>query len=107
MDWGNCVSPEGVATLQCVPIIFTNFVNWLLVFGGVVALFYIIYSGIKFVRSGGDQEKVKSARETLTYAIIGLIIIFLSFGIVNVIAALTGTTCIQQFGFGNCDPTTP
>lgn len=101
MDWGDCVQ-EGVATLACVPIIFRNVITWALIVAGILALFYLIYGGIRYIRSGGDQEKVKGARETLTYALIGLIIIVLSFGIINFIAAITGATCITQFGFGNC-----
>lgn len=104
-SWGNngdnCIE-DGVATLNCIPVIFQSVLNWLITFAGVVALFFIIYAGIKYVRSGGDQEKIKSARETLTYAIIGLVIILLSFGIINLIGAITGATCITQFGFGNC-----
>src|SRR3990167_8302336 len=101
MDWGNCVQ-EGIATLQCIPAIFKNIVDWALIFGGVTALFFIIYAGIKYIRSGGEEEKIKSARETLTYAIIGLVVILLSFLIINLISAVTGVTCIKQFGFGNC-----
>ena len=71
-------------------------------FAGVAALFFIIISGIKYIKSGGEEEKIKSARETLTYALIGLVLIILSFAIINIISAITGVTCIKQFGFGNC-----
>ncbi len=102
MGWANCVK-DGIATLQCIPIVFNNIVNWALIFAGISALFLIIYSGIKYIRSGGDQEKIKSARETLMYAIIGLIIILMSFAIVKGIGIITGATCIERFGFGNCN----
>jgi len=102
MDWTGCVSPEGVATLNCIPIVFHNIVNWALILSGTTALFLIIYSGIRFIRSGGDQEKLKGARETLTYAIIGLVIILLSFAIINLISYTTNVNCIKTFGFGNC-----
>lgn len=103
MNWGACVSPEGVATLNCIPIIFGNIVNWALILSGATALFLIIYSGIRYIRSGGDQEKLKGARETLTYAIIGLVIVFLSFAIINLISFVTNVPCIKTFGFGNCN----
>lgn len=102
MPWTNCLSPEGVATLNCIPIVFQNIVNWALIFAGVAALFLIIYSGIKYIRSGGEQEQIKSARETLTYALVGLVVILLSFFIINVISDITQVPCIKQFGFGNC-----
>lgn len=102
MDWTSCLSPEGVATLNCIPIVFHNIVNWALIFSGITALFFIIISGTIYIRSGGDQEKIKGAREVLTYAIVGLVIIFLSFFIINLISYVTKVNCIKEFGFGNC-----
>lgn len=101
MDWGKCVN-SGAASLQCIPAVFKNIITAALLFAGVAALFFIIFSGIKFILSRGDAKKVQSARETLTYAIIGLIVILLSFLIVNIISYITGVGCIKFFGFGNC-----
>ncbi len=106
MDWNSCldktVDPTGVATLQCLPIIFKNVVNWALILAGTAAVFFIILSGIKFITSGGDPKQVEEARKTATWAIIGLLIILFSFGIINIIAGLTGASCIKTFGFTNC-----
>lgn len=102
MDWTSCLSPEGVATLSCIPIVFQNVVKWTFIFAAVVAVFFIIFSGLKFIRSGGQPKLVEDARNTLTYAIIGLIIVLLSFFIINVISDITNVPCIKQFGFGNC-----
>ncbi len=91
-----------VATLNCIPAVFHNIVNWALIFAAVVAIFLIMFSGIKFLRSGGQEKLVEDARNTLTYAIIGLVVILLSFLIINVISDITGVGCIKKFGFGNC-----
>ena len=49
----------------------------------------LIIGGIKYVVSGGDSKKVTDAKNTVLYAIIGLVISFLAFAIVNfVISAL-------------------
>jgi len=92
----------GVATINCVPLLFQNVVTWILIFAGVVALFLIIMSGIKFVTSGGDPKQIDGAKNTLTYAVIGLIVVLLSFTIINFISFVTGTDCIKKFGFSNC-----
>lgn len=94
---------EKVATLNCIPYVFQNVINWALIFAGVAAIFLIMFSGIKFLRSGGQEKLVEDARNTLTYAIIGLIVILLSFFIINVISDITNVGCIKQFGFGNCN----
>lgn len=106
-DWTNCVEgAKQVATLNCIPIIFNNIVNWALILSGTTALFLIVYSGLRYVRSGGDQEKIKGARETLMYAVIGLIIIFTSFAIINLISYVTKADCIKKFGFDSCKQST-
>lgn len=91
-----------VLTIKCIPILFQQVINILLSFAGLVALILIITSGIKYILSSGDAKKAGEAQKTLTFAIIGLVIIFLSFFIVNLIANLTGISCIKQFGFDNC-----
>jgi hypothetical protein len=101
MDWGSCVV-NGVPTIQCIPIIFVNIINAALLFSGVTALAFIIISGLTLMNSAGDPKKVASAKGTLTYAIIGMVLILLAFGIVNVIGNLTGVSCIAVFGFTNC-----
>jgi hypothetical protein len=45
---------------------------------GVVAVVMIIVGGLRYVTSGGDSSKVSSAKSTLIYAIIGLIIVALA-----------------------------
>ena len=102
--WDNCVDPVSkVATLNCIPVVFQNIVNWALIFAAVVAIFFIMFAGIKFLRSGGQEKLVEDARNTLTYAIIGLVVVLLSFLIINVISDITNVPCIKQFGFGNCN----
>lgn len=95
--WASCLEPgTDVATLACIPVVINNVINAALVFSGVLALILIIYSGIKYITSRGDQTAIDSAKKTLTYAIIGLIVIFLSFFIVKLISTLTGVTQIAN-----------
>ncbi len=96
MQWGNCLDKNGVATLACIPVVLNNIINAALVFSGIVALILIIFSGIKFISSKGDQNEIDSAKKTLTYAIIGLIVIFLSFFVVRVIGQITGVEQISN-----------
>lgn len=97
----DCIERD-VPKLTCIPAVFQNLVNWALILAGVVAVFLIIISGYKFISSGGDAKQVEGARQTLTYAIIGLLVVFLSFFIINIISGVTGVTCVTMFGFNNC-----
>jgi hypothetical protein len=67
-------------------------VNFVLTFLGVIAVIMIIYGGMLYVTAGGAQEKVDKGKKILMYTIIGIVIIMLSFVIVNaVLGAGTGT----------------
>lgn len=105
-DWNSlangCVVNE-VATIQCLPAVFTLIIRAALSLAGAVALFMIIYSGIRLVTSAGDPKGVQAARGTLTWAIVGLVVVLLSFFIINIIAYITGAQCINQFGIGTCN----
>ncbi len=52
--------------------------NWFVGFSVVLAVGFIIYSGIQFMTSAGDAEKVASARKMLTAAVVGMTIVLLS-----------------------------
>lgn len=49
---------------------------------GICSIILIIVSAIMYVTSGGDSGKIKSARDTLIYAIVGLVIVGVSQGVV-------------------------
>ena len=79
------------AELVGVDGVFTNITNTILYIVGVVSVIMLIYGGLRYVISGGDSKKVTDAKNTILYAIIGLIISILAFAIVNfVINAVTG-----------------
>ncbi len=50
----------------------TNIIAW---FGGIIAVIMIVYAGFVYVTSGGEQGKIKSAKDIILYAVIGLVII--------------------------------
>ena len=69
--------------------IFKQITNTILYIVGIIAVIMLILGGIKYLTSGGDSKKVTDAKNTVLYAIIGLVVCFLSFAIVNfVISAL-------------------
>ena len=72
--------------------VFTQITNTVLYIVGIISVIMLIYGGLRYVISGGDSKKVTDAKNTILYAIIGLIVSILAFAIVNfVINAITGT----------------
>ena len=58
-------------------------VNTMLFIVGILSVIMIIVSGILYTTSSGDSGKVSKAKNTLTYSIVGLVVAFLAYAIVN------------------------
>ncbi|MBR3329333.1 hypothetical protein IKG29_02280 [Candidatus Saccharibacteria bacterium] len=79
--------------------VFKQVTNTILYIVGIIAVVMLIIGGIKYVVSGGDSKKVTDAKNTVLYAIIGLVIAFLAFAIVNfVISALPSAEPASEAG---------
>ncbi|HZL07950.1 MAG TPA: pilin [Candidatus Dormibacteraeota bacterium] len=69
-------------------------VNVFSIIVGVVAVVMIIYGGFRYITSGGDSGRVGNAKNSLIYAIVGLVIVALAQLIVHFV--LGQTTSIQS-----------
>ena len=67
--------------------LITNVTNVLLFLIGALSVIFIIISGIYYVTSQGNAEQVKKAKNTMVYAVVGLIISILAYAIVNFVIA--------------------
>lgn len=63
--------------------IFETVVNVLLFIVGAIAVIMLIYGGFKYVISGGDAGAVTSAKNTILYAVVGIIVALLAYAIIN------------------------
>lgn len=68
--------------------IIVSVINLILSIAAFAAIIMIIFGGYQYMASTGDQAKVEGARKTLTNAIIGLVIVILSYIILNTVTAL-------------------
>lgn len=71
------------------PVIGT-IIQFIFVVAIVIALVFLVYGGLKWIVSGGDKGKVEEARGTIIAAIIGLVVVFLSYLILSFVLSLFG-----------------
>ncbi|PJA90720.1 MAG: hypothetical protein CO136_00920, partial [Candidatus Levybacteria bacterium CG_4_9_14_3_um_filter_36_7] len=83
--------------------IVTFFVSFLVVIAVLAALLYIILGAFQWITSGGDKTKVESARNHIIAAVIGLIIIALTFVIINVLMQVLGIGSLTNFPIPTLD----
>jgi hypothetical protein len=72
--------------------LITQIINVFSVIVGIIAVIMIIWGGLKYITSGGDSGNVTGAKNTILYAIIGLIIVALAQFIVRFVLAKTAET---------------
>ena len=63
--------------------VFSRITNTVLLIVGLISVIMLVYGGLRYILSGGDSKKVTDAKNTVLYAIIGLIISLLAYSIVN------------------------
>lgn len=72
--------------------IFASIANTLIFVIGAIAVLMIIIGGIRYVTSNGDSKATTSAKDTILYAVIGLIVAIASYAIVNFVVLNIGGT---------------
>ncbi|MFA6392324.1 MAG: hypothetical protein WCW66_06320 [Patescibacteria group bacterium] len=70
----------GTANLQATVL---NIIRWLLGLLGLIGVIMILYAGFTWMTAGGNEEKIEKAKKIISAAIIGLVIIILSWAIVT------------------------
>lgn len=84
------VKPVGDSSDNDLITNITNILNAIIGVLGIVAVVVIILGGIQYMTSAGDPGRVKKAKDTILYGIIGLVICVLAFAIVNFVIANLG-----------------
>lgn len=60
-----------------------NVFNVVLALAGAVAVAFVVFGGIKYMLSQGEPNEIKQSRDTILYSIVGLVVVVISFMLVN------------------------
>lgn len=94
--FGKINPPESIDKLGVGSIGISKFLNNLItliyMIATVVFVFMMLFSGLEWILSGGDKDKVASAQKRITNALIGLAIFAVAFALLNVLGVFTGFT---------------
>lgn len=86
-DTGSVGLPSALPQ-QSISQIIQNVTNVLLFVVGAAAVIGIIYGGFTYVTSGGDENRLRQAKEAIIYSVVGLVIALLSFLIVSFVTGI-------------------
>jgi hypothetical protein len=76
--------------------IITAIVPYLFAAAGIILLLYLLAGGFGYLTSAGDPKKAQEAKAKITNALIGFLIVFASYWIVQIAARVLGIQVIQQ-----------
>lgn len=68
--------------------LFKTILQWALGIAFAIAVIFLIYGGFLYITSGGNEEQATKGKSAVVNALIGIVVIILSFVIVNVVANL-------------------
>ncbi len=75
------------------------FVTYAFIIAAALSAIFIFIGGISFILSGGNDEKVKQAVNTIRYSIIGLIVTILSFTFVTIVGRIFGLDFMNYLSY--------
>ncbi|MDQ7009355.1 MAG: hypothetical protein Q9M94_03640 [Candidatus Gracilibacteria bacterium] len=90
---GNCqIFPEGMNVGDFILTIISLFV----LISGILSIIFILWGGLLLILSGGKDDKIKPAINTIRYAVIGLIVTVVSIFIFPILGGLLGIN-VEQY----------
>lgn len=86
-----------VATIQGLQCLIANVLSVALTLIGIAGFIMLVVGSMRWMLSGGNAQNVEKAKNTMTFAVVGLIVGLSSFIILNLVAEFTGVRSILQF----------
>lgn len=87
-NWGN--DTDAPPNLACLEDLFGNIIQAFVALAGVALFVMLIIGGFKYLMSAGDAKATESARNTIFWAIIGIVIMISSYAVLVAIETFTG-----------------
>lgn len=85
---GACAAGD-VPDISGIFCILVKIISILLLAGGGVALLFLVFGGLRYMASGGDEKAITAAKAAITYAVLGfLITLGAVFGINQILTVL-------------------
>ena len=89
---------EGITTTSSAREFIVNVTNFILSFLGLAAIVVVIYGGVLYITAGGESEKADKGKKSIMYAIMGIVIVLISYALVNTL--IKGATGGEDTGGG-------
>ena len=98
-DLGDCLKFQGASatsTYSGAGSLINNVLPNVYIAGGIVIFFMILFGGFTIIANAGNPDKIKDGTKTITSAIMGLLVLFGSYWIIQIIQVVTGVNILKD-----------
>jgi hypothetical protein len=82
--------PANFALITDLGKLISNAISLLMIVAAIATFFYLVWGGLEWITSGGEKAGTESAKNKITNAFIGLVIVFSAWAIMNVFEKFFG-----------------
>ena len=75
--------------------IVSAFLRIMLVAAALIFFFFLVWGGIEWILSGGDKTNTEKARNRITHALVGLVVVFAAWAIAQLVGTFFGINIFQ------------
>jgi len=94
-EWGAAARAGDPAEFKDLEFVFAQILSVTLAAGGLVAFVYLLIGGFKYITASGDEKQVMAAQNTITYAFLGLLVVILSWLILNTLGQILDLNLLE------------
>ncbi len=91
----NLSNPTSASSVNSLSLFLSTFIGFLTTLAGLMFLMYFIIAALGWITSGGEKGKVESAKQQMTNAAIGLIIVITAYSIVGIVGGVLGVNILN------------
>lgn len=96
---GDCLTFQGESAVTAYPDaahLVNNILPNVYIAGGLIIFFMIVFGGFTIISNANNPDKMKEGTKTITSAIIGLLVLFASYWIIQIIQVVTGVQILNS-----------
>ena len=90
----NAPSASGISSVGDFYAVIQTAARWLVVFGIIIGAVFIIWGGIQYMTSGGDEAGTEAAKNKIVGGLIGIALVLLAYAVVNIVGSFFGAGTI-------------
>ena len=92
----NIIPSESIGKVNNILVVIQAIIRFILIVAFIAAFIMLLIGGIRWITAGGDEKGVASARNMITAALIGLVVVLVAYAIIRLVELFFGFQIISN-----------